>query len=599
MHAPRLSIASVVTAGIVAATTLLLGALGYVGYGFFCDRERADFQNEHAILADQLATSLTLPLWNFDREQIGKILDGTAPDQDVYGVEVRSVGAAPTIYARVRDGNWRLLAAPALAGGEMAHVEQRDIAAGGNTIGQMRVAVTTRFLERRLQHALWSIVGAICALDSILVVGLYLLLWRTVLRPLREVERYAVAVSSSDAAAGGLRGQKYLGELETLRGATEKMVGLLEARYADLQKSEARYRLLAENIGDVIWTLDLAGNVTYVSPSVERLLGYAPEEAVRMSLEQLLTPASAAKLRQLIGEIVAAAAAGGPIAAGRVELENIDRNGARKWAENTYELLHGPGGELVGILGVCRDMTERRAAEAVRERALVREQEARREFTRKLIASQEEERRRIASELHDSLGQNLLLIKNRAQLALAQPGSPADGLGERMQGIAELASQAIAEVRQISHDLRPYQLDQLGLTRALQAMIDQAAESTAIVFKCRLENVDADLRGDDATELYRVVQEALNNILKHSGASQVRIELERDVHHVRLWIEDNGHGFDDRARAVTGVAGGFGLQNIAERVNILGGTFTVESAPGAGARLEVIIRIPERGEPRS
>jgi len=230
---------------------------------------------------------------------------------------------------------------------------------------------------------------------------------------------------------------------------------------------------------------------------------------------------------------------------------------------------------------------------------LVREQEARREFTRKLIASQEEERRRIASELHDSLGQNLLLIKNRAQLALAQPGSPADGLGERMQGIAELASQAIAEVRQISHDLRPYQLDQLGLTRALQAMIDQAAESTAIVFKCRLENVDADLRGDDATELYRVVQEALNNILKHSGASQVRIELERDVHHVRLWIEDNGHGFDDRARAVTGVAGGFGLQNIAERVNILGGTFTVESAPGAGARLEVIIRIPERGEPRS
>ena len=136
-----------------------------------------------------------------------------------------------------------------------------------------------------------------------------------------------------------------------------------------------------------------------------------------------------------------------------------------------------------------RDITERKRAEVERaERARARAQ-ARAEYTFQLIASQEAERTRIARELHDSLGQNLLLIKNRAQLEMARTKLPAN-LREEFQSISDIASQAIAEVRQISRDLHPPQLDILGLTRALQSLIDSADESSTIAITGKFDSVD-------------------------------------------------------------------------------------------------------------
>src|SRR5205814_5684061 len=117
-----------------------------------------------------------------------------------------------------------------------------------------------------------------------------------------------------------------------------------------------------------------------------------------------------------------------------------------------------------------------------------------------------------------------------------------------------------------------YQLDQLGLTRAMAAMIDNAAQSSSIAFERKLEPVDEVFRGEAATNLYRVVQETVNNILKHSQAKRARIVVERDVHDVRLWIEDDGLGFGAGAPTQEQASRGFGLKNIAERVRILGGS---------------------------
>jgi signal transduction histidine kinase len=249
---------------------------------------------------------------------------------------------------------------------------------------------------------------------------------------------------------------------------------------------------------------------------------------------------------------------------------------------------------LLALEGFITDITAKRQAEIERADALLRERRAREEYTGRLIASQEAERRRIAGELHDSLGQNLLLIKNRAQLALNDIVVPTNSRSQ-LEGIQELASQAIAEVRQISQNLHPYQLDQLGLTRAMAAMIDNAAQSGPIAFERKLEAVDEVFRGEAATNLYRVVQETVNNILKHSQARRARIVLERDVHEVRLWIEDDGRGFGAGLPAREGTHQGFGLKNIAERVRILGGSLRVDSRPGAGTRVEAIIPIAEGG----
>jgi signal transduction histidine kinase len=226
-------------------------------------------------------------------------------------------------------------------------------------------------------------------------------------------------------------------------------------------------------------------------------------------------------------------------------------------------------------------MTARKAAE-------IREREVRDEFTRKLLLSQETERRRIAGELHDSLGQNLILLKNRAQLAQDTAGTPPQAR-KQFEDLKELVSQAIAEVRQISHDLRPHQLDQLGLTLALQAMIDGAAQSSHLAIERKLDPVDDLFAPEDATHVYRVAQESLSNILKHANARRAKVGLERDVHNVRLWIEDDGQGFAAGPSKSGLPTGGLGLSSIAERVRILGGHLQIKSVPGFGTRIEITI----------
>jgi PAS domain S-box-containing protein len=221
--------------------------------------------------------------------------------------------------------------------------------------------------------------------------------------------------------------------------------------------------------------------------------------------------------------------------------------------------------------------------ETEREQAVASEQKARAEYTVQLIAAQEAERTRIAGELHDSLGQNLLLIKNRAQLALLEKKSSGKIL-EQLKTISELATQSIAEARQISYDLHPYQLDHLGLTRAIEMLVTNAAQASGIIFDHRLEMVDDLFPGAAATNLYRITQESLSNILKHSRAKKVRLRLERDVREVQLLIQDDGCGFDPAA-----AGRGLGLKNIAERVRILGGQLKFDSQPGRGSRIEVTI----------
>jgi signal transduction histidine kinase/ligand-binding sensor domain-containing protein len=217
-------------------------------------------------------------------------------------------------------------------------------------------------------------------------------------------------------------------------------------------------------------------------------------------------------------------------------------------------------------------------------------------FSRQLIASQEAERKRIAAELHDSLGQRLVVIKNLALMYLNSASKNGEGaIGEARRQIEEIsaeASQAIGEVKEISYNLRPYQLDRIGLTKAIEAIVRTARSASEIVFTAEIDDIDGVFPKDSEINFYRVVQESVNNILKHSRATEASVTIRRDPGGLRLVIRDNGKGFTPGAAKSDSQAGGFGLIGITERAQLLGGKPVIQSAPGQGTTIsiEIVLR---------
>jgi ligand-binding sensor domain-containing protein/signal transduction histidine kinase len=224
----------------------------------------------------------------------------------------------------------------------------------------------------------------------------------------------------------------------------------------------------------------------------------------------------------------------------------------------------------------------------IRVRQLTRAKAAQETFSRQLIASQENERKRIAGELHDSLGQNLLMIKNWVTMAkrFLEPESRAR---EPLDEVASVVSLSIKEVRDISYNLRPYHLDEMGLTEALHFMLERIAEASGIRFTVEIDPLDRLLSSESEINLYRVIQECANNIVKHSQASEAKVFIHRDSENLVIVIKDNGKGFEIE-NVLRDKAHGFGLMGIAERARLLGGKETIQSAHGAGTIITITMR---------
>lgn len=217
---------------------------------------------------------------------------------------------------------------------------------------------------------------------------------------------------------------------------------------------------------------------------------------------------------------------------------------------------------------------------------LEKSRKAQEDFSRKLIYSQEQERQRIAAELHDSIGQELLIIKNWAMLGLRQENISGAGQNQ-FDEISQTASQAIEEVREISYNLRPYQIDELGLTKAIESMIKRMANSLTIQFTAEIDSIDGFFPQESEINFYRIVQECFNNIVKHSAASKAVITIDLKEEFLHLSVSDNGTGFDVAAQNFA--RNGFGLQGIEERTRILGGKLEIVSDFGKGTTVNLTI----------
>lgn len=231
------------------------------------------------------------------------------------------------------------------------------------------------------------------------------------------------------------------------------------------------------------------------------------------------------------------------------------------------------------VLGIAAVSIRGRVAQLKRKHA---ERDA---FSRRLIESQESERKRLAGELHDSLGQNLLVVKNWALMGLNTLGAD-NPAREHLTEISETASVALDGVREIAHNLRPYQLERLGLTNTIEHMVRHVKNASDIEFTAEIENIDGLLSKESEINLYRIVQECVNNVLKHSAATSALLSIKRTAGGALITCRDNGRGFDpDPSLRKDGI----GLIGIAERVGMLGGRYTIESAAGKGTTITVTI----------
>lgn len=239
---------------------------------------------------------------------------------------------------------------------------------------------------------------------------------------------------------------------------------------------------------------------------------------------------------------------------------------------------------IVGLFGLVVVFYQRRVAHVERAR---RTQE---NFARQLIESQERERSRIAGELHDGLSQSLVIIKNRAVLSLATPDD-AERAFEQMEEISAAASEAMFEAKEMIYDLRPIQLDRFGLTKAIKAMLKRVSDAHDIELRTKVDEINGLLDKDGESNLYRIVQELMNNVVRHSKASVTDVLIERTGDVINLEIADNGVGFSaEKTLRDEDHKGGFGLLGVVERARLLDGSAEIQSAEGEGTTVK--IRLP-------
>jgi signal transduction histidine kinase len=240
------------------------------------------------------------------------------------------------------------------------------------------------------------------------------------------------------------------------------------------------------------------------------------------------------------------------------------------------------GGAVVSHI----DVTQRKIAES----ALVENREELRksrdeiqQLAARLITLQDEERARVAAELHDGIGQSLAIIRNRVSRCLGEESDRIQTI-DQLEEIGVAVSAAIDEVREIAYGLRPYELDRLGLKNAVESMIEEVSETSSVQIHARLDDVSGLLNERSETNIYRVIQEALHNVIDHSKATSASVLIMAVDGGVRVSVADNGVGFDERTN---GTRTGFGLSGIEERARILGGTVNISSANGKGTLIDL------------
>ncbi len=348
-----------------------------------------------------------------------------------------------------------------------------------------------------------------------------------------------------------------------------------------LEESEQRYRGIVEDQTEMIVRCDPQRTIRFANQAFGRWHGREVASLIGAPFLQFVEKAD----HEAVSLAMDTSTANSPIAECECHAPAATGEDSR-WQQWTFRGLFDRDGRLSQIQGVGRDITER----MLMLNTLQRMQLRLRQLSWRFLGIIEGERRNLSRELHDEIGQILTGIRfNLEALARQVPDAKAQ---ERIRDSIESAQLVLQRVRQVSHNLRPVQLDDLGLVAAGRLHLDRQAAIGGFKPHFSATALEGRLAPEVETTCFRVAQESLTNVLRHSAAKNVWIELEQGDKALMVSIRDDGRGFDPRAEGAGQGGSSLGLLGMEERVALLGGTLEVRSAPGTGT--DILATIPLR-----
>ena len=352
-----------------------------------------------------------------------------------------------------------------------------------------------------------------------------------------------------------------------------------------LARNESRLRGIVDSAMDAIITVDERQHILLFNAAAEEVFRCPRDEALGAPLDWFIPERFRTGHRDMVARFGEAGSSSRRMGQARVVM-GLRRDGQEFPIEASISQVTEGGHRYFTV--ILRDVTERTRAEAALEQSRREIQEL------ALVANnaREQEKSRIARELHDELGQALTALKLDVSWLRENIAPAGPELTGKLNGMQLLLDGTVAAARRISSDLRPLMLDDLGLTAAAEWLVHNFTSRTGIPCELVLGEGDLDLPDPHATAVFRVLQECLTNVAKHAEAHQVEATLERTGHAVVLTVQDNGRGFHpDQKRN----PGSYGLVGLKERALLLGGDVKVETTPGSGTRVELVIPTAEIG----